>query len=1272
MPQLPRHYALLLCLAALLGGVVSAVESPTSSGAASQVDTPIVRVPSMKTPPKIDGTMEPKEWEDASALTGFWYDFNAAHFLYLAPTQTQVEVYLGYDKENLYIAFHSPVYPEASWMKARARFPDVIGHPLFGLQWDDHIELELRPYHDATVGYKTGLFKWFFNPTDVYSDQLWTLKAGDGMQWKSNVKARSGVTDKDWVIEMAVPLAQMKTDDYAGKGEDGQDLVKLPPADGTAYRAWFTRGIGGNGAYFNVFDKHVWNVTKTMLVLDSKAVGFQVNRLGPVMENTIDVEVSMKNHNDRSETVRLGFFVESAEGLVYSSYDDAETKDGLVELTPGEVKTLRLKKKFPGISKQGNVLWFDVRSAGSPAKVLFQTRLIEFHDMDFPEFRERRVDVLARLRPPRKDFDFYYNYSPYKNRLSAWVDKGIHGSSEEAKKAVESKLIVLEDNDEEKEVASQTAPFRGDFSTFLIDLPDLKKGSYKVSLLLFDAQKRIVGERSPKPFYKGQFEWEHNKLGLDDVVWAPFTPLAFKDGKFETLKHVYTVAPTGLPEQIYIKAHPQDLPLEKRAPNAKVSEAELVPQGRGSQLRAPLRLEALVNGQAVPAEVVEPAKLVRAWQSELEFASKLKAGPIEIDLTTQYDCDGAMTLKIGYGAAQPAEVDGFELVMDVAGPVDTRSVNQSGGMAPTSGWELTLPGGEGIVWDSAKHAEPMELYYSRFVPYFHFGNGDRGFTWMCDTDQPWILDRDGTTMTLERNKAGEVTWRTKFVNHKSNVQGKRTVECAIFVHPSKPKEAGYRHTQWLAWRPWNGNDGNSVLPNDGPGGIDGSDQAFEFFNKRHSKENPPPRLYILKNLINTGVDCLQKNAYTGEWFITQEHPISTTPRDSKGWYGQPYTRPGEAAGIEVCPSYEDFFVYHLEKQIRVGRIPGWWWDEIFPPYRAQIVATGNAYWRNPEEVKEKELPYQSNFASFHWRNLLKRLSRCFQTHGVTNNTYIWANMATAFESYARDSQLIEGAAAYVGSYDLDNITTYPLSLFRFCAGTNKGLCTKITADTTRHVHPGDNEIHDRAILGRALLHDIGVDLGRQTHVEEFIRTINILSKFGYFENEHTEMVPYWRSSGLVHYGERATNDEFELDKEDPFAKVYITVYRRPLDTTDLKKGFKCLFVVHNESDKAVRSKLYITNPKALFGGPNNLAAGDIRGEYPLPEGADVSVFGDWGSMRSQTPALKDAEDGGLLAKGFSGEHRPIKEEYYGPLYVPAHGFRLIYGHFDPSASGKKK
>ncbi|HUU58843.1 MAG TPA: hypothetical protein VMZ50_04820 [Phycisphaerae bacterium] len=757
----------------IAAGPAAAVETPPSSGEASQVIHPLFRIPRIGKPPQIDGQMAEGEWTDASALSAFWYwDFPGGHYDYMAPFETQLQVYAAYDRENLYVAFTSPVYPEGSWLRALGRFTDVIEHPLYGIYRDDYVGLGVWPYHDLVKSYRMGQFLWFINCISMVGD------AGPktGRKWQSGVKTRGVVTRTRWVQEMSIPLANMVHGPYAGKEDAGRDIVKLPPADGTTYIFRLDRcdGEWGIRGFHNKFSD-----TPSRMILDSDCVSFQVNELGPIMEDILDVRLTAKNHSKRSQTVRLGFFVESAEGLIYSSYDDKQLKDGLLELVPGEVRRLRLRKPLPGITVNGNIVWFDVRSAGSPAKSIFRTRLVYFHSQDRPRFKEWHIAGIAMNRPPRRDFDFRFDYSYHTNRASAVVDTGIHGASDAARTAVEAKFVVLDSAAEDKEIAAKPVAFQGPFACAVIDLPPLAEGrEYKCTVLLLDRNKRIVGEETASFLNKTE-EWMNNPIGTEDVVWEPFVPIREHGDGLETLKHRFTLDATGLPRQIYIKHDVRDLPLERRGPDVKRTDAELIALGRGPQLRTPMRLIATVGGKEVAAKAVSPAKLRRRGKSEFEYASKLKIGPVDADLRVQYDCDGAMTVKLTYGSDSPAVIDALEMVADVAGPMD---------MTPGQGVK-------GVVWDSA-NTDP-ELYYSHFVPWLRFGSNERAFSWICRTERGWILDRDGSAMTLARDGAGEITWRVKFVNHKADVQGRRTIEFTVLTHPSKPRPADCRRIAWL-------------------------------------------------------------------------------------------------------------------------------------------------------------------------------------------------------------------------------------------------------------------------------------------------------------------------------------------------------------------------------------------------------------------------------------------------------------------------------------------
>ena len=1204
-----------LSVGALFGGeqvARAAIETPTSYGAAAKVDTPILRVPFLKKAPEIDGTMAPGEWEDASALSAFWYDYSLADFRFMAPQQTQVQVYAGYDKEQLYFAFVSPVFPKNSWLKARGRFPDVLMHPLYGILWDDHLEVEFRPWNDLAKGFQLGLLRFDVNPIGSYCDWYWSQQTGNDMKWKSNAKIRSRVDGNLWIVEMAVPFEGMRYGNYAGTDAQGAPLVTIPPPDGTIFRTWFTRGIGGNGAFFNVFDNHIWNTTKTQLILDSKALSFQVNDLGPIMEDTVDVKFTVKNHSDRSETVRLGFFIENPTGTIYSSYESPDLKDGLLELVPGEVRQVRLRQPFPGIARDGNVLWFDVRSAGQPGKSLFRTRLINFHSMEGGEkenqtFKKRRLDVIETLRPPRKDFEFIWKFSPYTKRVSAIVDLGIHGASEDAQRAKEAKLLILKDSEDVlKEV---TAPVRGAFASFLVDLPEIVVGErYKITVLLFDENKRIVGEQPVESFTYRIEPWMNNRIGLDDVVWEPFTPIAKQPDGFTTLKHRFRLDPAGLPAQIFIQPDPRELPLEKRGPAATLSDAELNAVGRGPQLRAPVRLEAVIAGKRYPAEVIEPAKLVREWKSEFEYVSKLRFGPLLVNLVTQYDCDGALHARLRYQSDTPATpIERLELVMDTAGVVDLAlSETGFGAMAGADAWEMSLPNKPGVVWESTR--TQLELHNNKFVPYFWFGNADRGWTWFCDSDEGWQLDRAGSTMQLERDAAGQTTWRVAFINHASPVNKPREIAFTILTHPAKSKPANYRRAAWHYFQ--------------GSAWADG-----------YQQESPEVTDDYLQARWRTAASAPKDLPAAQATTWRKDEP----PFHRYGWW-----RNVQMGTAELDQTWEDKATFFFERFIRIGRRVGWWMDEYFPVSfgRSDNIAAGNAYLREPSQVATNELPWHSGFVTGHMRNHYKRIARVSAANNVPQRQHTWSNNAGQFlESLIWSSLLVEECGAANRAYEIDLITQFPNSLYRYLCKNHTGLITTICADATPAL-AGDDKRFDRQLMGRALLNDIGASPrgphGVIQHKEQGIRLLTKLTEFGFFEDTGIEKLPFWRADAGVTMGAD---------------KVYVTAYRRALPDN---KGYQAIFVILNESDTPVTVPLTITNPARVLGGPNTLTTATVRNQTTVP-----AALKEWWTTLAARDAgarvLQDLETGEVISRA-AGD-----AETYGPIHIPYHDYRILYG-----------
>jgi hypothetical protein len=240
--------------------------------------------------------------------------------------------------------------------------------------------------------------------------------------------------------------------------------------------------------------------------------------------------------------------------------------------------------------------------------------------------------------------------------------------------------------------------------------------------------------------------------------------------------------------------------------------------------------------------------------------------------------------------------------------------------------------------------------------------------------------------------------------------------------------------------------------------------------------------------------------------------------------------------------------------------------------------------------------------------------------------------------------LVEECGSGHRTFEVDVVTQFPTSLYRYQCHNWTGLIARVVPDKVQ-AQPGDDKRLDRQYLGRALLNDIGVSLtgphGRIAHREQAVRLLNGLDRFGLFDDEKTEMIPYWRSGPLVRYG------------REPPAKTagcYVSVYRRPLEGA---RGMKALLVIMNESPKPVARTLEIVDAERLLGGKVTLTASEVYGKTSVPKRLE-----DWWSRLCGRdpggPVLMDLETGDIVAGRGGGS--------FGPVHVPYHDYRVLYAH----------
>jgi hypothetical protein len=317
------------------------------------------------------------------------------------------------------------------------------------------------------------------------------------------------------------------------------------------------------------------------------------------------------------------------------------------------------------------------------------------------------------------------------------------------------------------------------------------------------------------------------------------------------------------------------------------------------------------------------------------------------------------------------------------------------------------------------------------------------------------------------------------------------------------------------------------------------------------------------------------------------------------------------------------------------------------------------------------------------------------------NVLVRAEAASVCE-VAATRALLEGVAGGEAWAATTLADRFPLGLFRYLAAPHTALAAQLRPNAAALSAPSSSPAPDRMALGRAILHDIGVDLGGLADRVGAADVVRALEEFGYFESDgQTEFLPYWRTEGILQFGEDFESEAdrgFAVTPESPTARTKVSAFIRSAGVentryTGAKDRRKTLFVLVNEGTKPVREYLIIQNPQYLFGGQNKVQAEQIysqldfsylaadgdwnrcRIERSMPEiyprGGPLQNGGNRVIYRAHMSELMDLETGGFVRLGkkeikskgkFSGDVF-LKNgwQLYGPVYVPARGMRLLYG-----------
>lgn len=170
----------------ILSAIISNAQTPNSLSAA-------IKINRTDTPPQIDGVLSSGEWEKATKTELFYQKDPQEND---KPTE-RTEVYLTFDKENFYVAFHA-FDSTPSAIRAPISKRDSIGN-------DDYVSIWLDTYDDRR---RTYAFR--FNPLGIQEDGIFTQADVGNLSWDGILESKGNLTRDGYVVEAKIPFKTLR------------------------------------------------------------------------------------------------------------------------------------------------------------------------------------------------------------------------------------------------------------------------------------------------------------------------------------------------------------------------------------------------------------------------------------------------------------------------------------------------------------------------------------------------------------------------------------------------------------------------------------------------------------------------------------------------------------------------------------------------------------------------------------------------------------------------------------------------------------------------------------------------------------------------------------------------------------------------------------------------------------------------------------------------------------------------------------------------------
>ena len=178
-------------------------------------DDSIKELPSTQQEIRIDGVLDEDAWQDAIQIDIDVETIPGENI----PARVKTTAYLVEDGDNLYVAFNAED-PDPSSIRAYLRDRDAAYD-------DDFVGIVLDTYGDARRA-----FEFFANPLGVQMDLTNDdVNQREDDSWNAIWDSAGKISDTGYVVEMKIPLSQLRFPKRDGKQSWGIDVLRMYPRE---------------------------------------------------------------------------------------------------------------------------------------------------------------------------------------------------------------------------------------------------------------------------------------------------------------------------------------------------------------------------------------------------------------------------------------------------------------------------------------------------------------------------------------------------------------------------------------------------------------------------------------------------------------------------------------------------------------------------------------------------------------------------------------------------------------------------------------------------------------------------------------------------------------------------------------------------------------------------------------------------------------------------------------------------------------------------------